>query len=136
MQDMALKLMERCPRLAFALDRRGVTPFEVLAVSTDGVGFWKQWIYNHFIHINSSAGATDHVRLNINQDGREKTIGSVGADLWRQLVSSLFNLLAPCSFATHVCFHNPAPPGDAVSRQCHRAALLRLPSASTVPRAR
>ncbi|KAG7946505.1 hypothetical protein I3843_14G042700 [Carya illinoinensis] len=33
--DMALDLMERCPRLAFALDRRGISPLEALAVSTE-----------------------------------------------------------------------------------------------------
>ncbi|KAG2669685.1 hypothetical protein I3760_14G044100 [Carya illinoinensis] len=51
--DMALDLMERCPRLAFALDRRGNSPLGVLAVSTEAfesenrLVFWKRWIYNH-----------------------------------------------------------------------------------------
>ncbi|KAG7947449.1 hypothetical protein I3843_14G094300 [Carya illinoinensis] len=96
--DMALLLMERCPRLAFAFDGRGISPLEVLAVLTDafesgkGMVFWKQWIYNHCIYISmiSLARVADQFRLNI-QNYQEKTIGS--ADLWHQLVSSLLNLL-------------------------------------------
>ncbi|KAG7946503.1 hypothetical protein I3843_14G042500 [Carya illinoinensis] len=68
--DMALDLMERCPRLAFALDMNSVSPLRVLAVSTEAfesenrLVFWKRWIYNHL--------RADH--------------------LWSQLVSSLLNL--------------------------------------------
>ncbi|KAG2669680.1 hypothetical protein I3760_14G043600 [Carya illinoinensis] len=50
--DMALDLMERCPRLAFALDIHDVSPLEVLADAFEsgnyGMVFWKQWTYNHF----------------------------------------------------------------------------------------
>ncbi|KAF5442130.1 hypothetical protein F2P56_037177 [Juglans regia] len=98
--DMALDLMERCPRLAFALDGRRKSPLEVLAeISTDAfeqsgnykMVFWKQWIYNHCIHISLDRAA-DQFRLNIQNHGEENSTGPVGADLWRQLVSSLFNL--------------------------------------------
>ncbi|KAG7951576.1 hypothetical protein I3843_12G014700 [Carya illinoinensis] len=98
--DMAWLLMERCPHLAFAFDGRDISPLEVLAVLTDafesgtGMVFWKQWIYNHCIHISmiSLARAADQFCLNI-QNYQEKTIGSVRASLWRQLPSSLLNLL-------------------------------------------
>ncbi|KAF5470256.1 hypothetical protein F2P56_010780 [Juglans regia] len=100
--DMALDLMERCPSLAFACDRSGISPLEVLAnnstealESGKGMVFWKQWIYNHCIHVDiSCVRAADQFRLNIMQNnGQEKAIGSVRADLWRQLVASLLNLL-------------------------------------------
>ncbi|KAG2669681.1 hypothetical protein I3760_14G043700 [Carya illinoinensis] len=97
--DMALELMERCPRLAFASSRGGTTPpLKALAISTDEfesenrLVFWKRWIYNHCIHISLDRAA-DQFRLNI-QSGQQKTTGSVQADhLWHQLVSSLLNLL-------------------------------------------
>ncbi|XP_042957999.1 uncharacterized protein LOC122293487 [Carya illinoinensis] len=65
---MALDLMERCPRLAFALDRRGISLLEALAVSTEAfesenrLVFWKRWIYNHWMltehtHIDHIRGA-------------------------------------------------------------------------------
>ncbi|XP_040995243.1 uncharacterized protein LOC121241516 [Juglans microcarpa x Juglans regia] len=101
--DMALDLMERCPRLAFASDGQYMSPLEALAVSTEafesgdyGMVFWKQWIYNHRIHDISFADlaiAADQFRLNVQNHGQENTTGSVRADLWRHLVSSLFNLL-------------------------------------------
>ncbi|KAF5470259.1 hypothetical protein F2P56_010783 [Juglans regia] len=101
--DMALDLMERCPLLAFASDHRSnMFPLEVLAVSTEAFGsgkgmvFWKQWIYNHCIHDISEADldrAANQFRLNIQNHGQENTTGSVRADLWRQLASSLLNLL-------------------------------------------
>ncbi|KAF5470250.1 hypothetical protein F2P56_010775 [Juglans regia] len=96
--DMALKLMKRCPSLAFAKDHQSphVYPLEVLAYnSTDafelsgnyGMVFWKQWIYNHCIHDISEAD------LDRAAD-QEKNIESVlRADLWRKLVSRLLNLL-------------------------------------------
>ncbi|KAG6628913.1 uncharacterized protein LOC122294116 isoform X2 [Carya illinoinensis] len=94
--DMALDLMKHCPRLAFALGRRKISPLNVLAVSTEAfesenrLVFWKRWIYNR---INISLDrAADQFRLNI-QNYQEETIGSVRADhLWRQLISSLLNL--------------------------------------------
>ncbi|KAF5442128.1 hypothetical protein F2P56_037175 [Juglans regia] len=102
--DMALDLMERYPLLASTSDNRSNTcPLEVLAnISTEtfeigkGMVFWKKWIYNHCIHISSLDldRAANQFRLNIQNHGQENTIGSVGADhLWRQLVSSLSNLL-------------------------------------------
>ncbi|XP_042957675.1 uncharacterized protein LOC122293225 isoform X2 [Carya illinoinensis] len=79
--DMALDLMERCPRLAFALDGRLNSPLRVLAISAEAfesenrLVFWKQWIYNHCIHNISLAHAADQFRLNI-QNYQEKTIES------------------------------------------------------------
>ncbi|KAG6677863.1 hypothetical protein I3842_14G048600 [Carya illinoinensis] len=96
--DMALDLVKRCPRLAFALNQRDISPLRVLAISTEAfestenrLVFWKRWIYNHCIHI-SLDHAADQFRLHI-QNYQEQTIGSVRADIWRQLVSSLLNLL-------------------------------------------
>ncbi|KAF5442120.1 hypothetical protein F2P56_037168, partial [Juglans regia] len=100
--DMALELMERCPSLAFAMSRLNLYPLEVLAYnSTDAfelsgnyeMVFWKQWIYHHCIHISLDRAADHEFRSNIQNHGQEKNIGSVRADLWRQLASSLSNLL-------------------------------------------
>ncbi|KAG7946591.1 hypothetical protein I3843_14G047200 [Carya illinoinensis] len=78
--DMALDLVERCPRLAFALDQRDIFPLRVLAISTEAfesenrLVFWKRWIYNHCIQISLDRAA-DQFRLHI-QNYQEKTIGS------------------------------------------------------------
>ncbi|KAG6677796.1 hypothetical protein I3842_14G044600 [Carya illinoinensis] len=101
--DMALDLMERCPRLAFTLSREGRSPLQALAVSTEAfesenrLVFWKRWIYHHcyignrkilnitpytknhtfVFFLLPSVGATDQVRLKIKQNNDlEKTIES------------------------------------------------------------
>ena len=53
---MALNLLESYPKLAIALDRKGLSPVEVLASvsyayrSGNRLGYWKQWIYNSEYH--------------------------------------------------------------------------------------
>ncbi|XP_042958010.1 uncharacterized protein LOC122293498 [Carya illinoinensis] len=106
MQDMALDLMERCPRLAFTLSREGRSPLQALAVSTEAfesenrLVFWKRWIYHHCIHISLDRAA-DQFRLNI-QNYQEKTIRSVRADhLWLQLSHDHLLLFHPTYKLTH-----------------------------------
>ncbi|XP_042959787.1 uncharacterized protein LOC122294862 isoform X3 [Carya illinoinensis] len=96
--DLALHLIKRCPSWAFAFHGEYFSPLQALTVVMTSSQFarinWlKRWIYNHSVHI-SSAGATDQIRLDINQNDQERSIGSGQALLRqrRQTVSSLLNL--------------------------------------------
>ncbi|KAG6621598.1 hypothetical protein I3842_Q017300 [Carya illinoinensis] len=70
--DLALDLLWSYPRLTYALDDHGESPFLALASMPHAfprenqLGFLKQWIYDHCIHIDQSASSTYEIRLNIN----------------------------------------------------------------------
>ncbi|XP_062175427.1 uncharacterized protein LOC133880493 isoform X4 [Alnus glutinosa] len=99
--DIALDLIQRCPRLSLSLDREGYSPLYALASmayafpSGNPLVFWKRWIYS-CIHIQP-ARATKEIRLNFqnvekSQSDQIKIIELVPA-LLRQLLSNLLNFL-------------------------------------------
>ncbi|XP_062174035.1 uncharacterized protein LOC133879477 isoform X2 [Alnus glutinosa] len=74
--DIALDLIERCPRLALAMDKDDHSPLYALASvpfafpSGNRLVFWKRWIYSG-MHIQH-ARAIKEIRLNINQNVETK----------------------------------------------------------------
>ncbi|KAG7946507.1 hypothetical protein I3843_14G042900 [Carya illinoinensis] len=89
--DLARDLIKRCPS-----SLQNLSPWEALAAGMTNSEFARRnrlvrWIYNQYcVHI-SSAPATDQIRLDINQNDRERSMGS-GKALLRQTVSNLLNL--------------------------------------------
>ncbi|KAK4593416.1 hypothetical protein RGQ29_017504 [Quercus rubra] len=101
--DIALDLVNRCPRLVVAKDRYGDSPFYALVctpdyfVSGNRLVFWKRWIYSGF-HIQSG-GPMNDIHLNIQKLARngsrsdcKEIIGS-GIYSLSKLVSNLRTLM-------------------------------------------
>ncbi|KAL4599520.1 hypothetical protein ACB092_11G133100 [Castanea dentata] len=95
--DIALGLVQLCPRLAVAQAQNGDSPFLALARMPDlfpsgyRLVFWKRWIYSS-IHIQL-AGPTDEICLNIQKLARnqsnDKETSASGLFSLNRLVSNL-----------------------------------------------
>ncbi|XP_042955347.1 uncharacterized protein LOC122291609 [Carya illinoinensis] len=101
--DIALDLLQRCPRLIFANSEYGNYPLMALAStphlfpSGSRLVFWKRWIYKYCIHIQLADSIINETRLNIqkvekHQRDQVNTIISVRT-LPRYLLSNVLNFL-------------------------------------------
>ncbi|XP_035541363.1 uncharacterized protein LOC108990128 [Juglans regia] len=76
--DIALDLLQRCPRLTFANNANGNSPLLALASaphlfpSGSRLVFWKQWIYKYCIHVQSADSIINETGLNIQKEEKHQ----------------------------------------------------------------
>ncbi|KAJ7974921.1 Ankyrin repeat-containing protein [Quillaja saponaria] len=98
--DMALDLLDKCPRLAITPDKDDFTLVLGLATlpsafpSGSKLSFWQQWIYD-WIQVKSSSSA-HHIQLKIDEDDQRRERDEniiVHSSLLKRLISDIHNFI-------------------------------------------